>query len=377
MDVQKRFELIKNNTEEIMTEEDLKLLLDSGTAIKHYIGFEISGKIHLGTGLMCMSKVKDFMDAGIDCSIFLADWQSWINDKLGGDREVIKKVAGGYFKEGLKASLKCFGGDPEKLKFILGSDLYHNNDEYWATMVDISKNTSLARMMRSITIMGRKEGESVDFAKLIYPPMQVADIFIQGINLPHAGLDQRKAQVIAREVALKIKTKPLLDKEGNQMKPVAVHHHLILGLGKPPVWPVPKEQLQELWSVLKMSKSKPDTCIFIHDSPEEIKRKINQAFCLEGEVEFNPILDWVKYLIFRDADSKLEIKRPEKFGGDVTYTSYKDLEKDFAGKKLHPMDLKSSVSDKLIQILEPARKHFEQPKVKKMLEDLEKLIITR
>ena len=377
MDVQKRFELIKNNTEEIMTEDDLKLLLDSGTKIKHYIGFEISGKIHLGTGLMCMSKVKDFMDAGIDCSIFLADWHSWINDKLGGDREIIKKVAGGYFKEGLKASLKCFGGDPEKLKFILGSDLYHNNDEYWATMVDVSKNTSLSRMQRSITIMGRKEGGSVDFAKLIYPPMQVADIFIQGINLPHAGIDQRKAQVIARDVALKIKTKPLLDKDGKQIKPVAVHHHLILGLGKPPVWPVPKEQLQELWSALKMSKSKPDTCIFIHDSPEEIKRKINQAFCLEGETEFNPILDWVKYLIFRDADSKLEIKRPEKFGGDVTYTSYKELEKDFAEKKLHPMDLKNSVSKKLIQILEPAREHFEQPKVKKMLEELEQLIITR
>ena len=377
MDVQKRFELIKNNTEEIMTEDDLKLLLDSGTKIKHYIGFEISGKIHLGTGLMCMSKVKDFMDTGIDCSIFLADWHSWINDKLGGDREIIKKVAGGYFKEGLKASLKCFGGDPEKLKFILGSDLYHNNDDYWATMVDVSKNTSLSRMQRSITIMGRKEGGSVDFAKLIYPPMQVADIFIQGINLPHAGIDQRKAQVIARDVALKIKTKPLLDKDGKQIKPVAVHHHLILGLGKPPVWPVPKEQLQELWSALKMSKSKPDTCIFIHDSPEEIKRKINQAFCLEGETEFNPILDWVKYLIFRDVDSKLEIKRPEKFGGDVTYTSYKELENDFAEKKLHPMDLKNSVSEKLIRILEPARKHFEQPKVKKMLKDLEKLIITR
>ncbi len=377
MDVQKRFELIKNNTEEIMTERDLKLLLNSGTKIKHYIGFEISGKIHLGTGLMCMSKVKDFMDAGIDCSIFLADWHSWINDKLGGDREVIKRVAGGYFKEGLKASLKCFGGDPEKLKFILGSELYHNNDDYWATMVDVSKNTSLARMKRSITIMGRKEGDSVDFAKLIYPPMQVADIFIQGINLPHAGIDQRKAQVIARDVALKIKTKPLLDKEGNKIKPVAVHHHLILGLGKPPVWPVPKEQLQELWSALKMSKSKPDTCIFIHDSPEEIRRKINKAFCLEGETEFNPILDWTKYLIFRDANSKLEIKRPEKFGGNITYTSYKELEKDFAEKKLHPMDLKNSVSEKLIQILEPARKHFEQPKVKKMLEELEELIITR
>jgi len=372
-----KFDLIKKNTEEIMTEEDLKSLLDSGIKIKHYIGFEISGKIHLGTGLMCMSKVKDFMDAGIDCSIFLADWHSWINDKLGGNRETIKKIAGGYFKEGLKASLKCFGGNPDKLKFILGSDLYHNNDSYWATMVDISKNTTLARMMRSITIMGRKEGESVDFAKLIYPPMQVADIFIQGINLPHAGLDQRKAQVIARDVALKIKTAPLTDQKGNQIKPVAVHHHLILGLGKPPVWPVPKEQLQELWSALKMSKSKPDTCIFIHDSPDEIKRKIKQAFCLEGEVEFNPILDWVKYLIFRDSKSKLEIKRLEKFGGDVVYTSYNNLEKDFAEKKLHPMDLKNAVAEKLIQILEPARKHFEQPKVKRMLEELEQLIITR
>ncbi len=377
MELKKRLELIKDNTEEIMTEEDLKLLLNSGTKIKHYIGFEISGKIHLGTGLMCMSKVKDFMDAGINCSIFLADWHSWINDKLGGDRETIKKVAGGYFKEGLKASLKCFGGDPDKLKFILGSDLYHNNDDYWATMVDVSKNTSLSRMKRSITIMGRKEGGSVDFAKLIYPPMQVADIFIQGINLPHAGIDQRKAQVIARDVALKIKIKPLLDKEGKQIKPVAVHHHLILGLGKPPVWPVPKEQLQELWSALKMSKSKPDTCIFIHDSPEEIRRKIKQAFCLEGEVEFNPILDWTKYLIFRDVNSNLEIKRPEKFGGDVKYTSYEKLEKDFSEKKLHPTDLKNSVAERLIQILEPARKHFEQPKVKKMLEELEQLIITR
>ncbi len=374
METKKRLELIKRNTEEVMTEEDLKILLDSGMKIKHYIGFEISGKIHLGTGLMCMTKVKDFMDAGVECSIFLADWHTWINDKLGGDLEKIKKVAVGYFKEGMKASLKCVGGNPEKLKFVLGSELYHNNDLYWQTMIDVSKNTSLARMMRSITIMGRKEGESVDFAKLIYPSMQVADIFVQGITLPHAGLDQRKAQVIARENSLKIKTSPLLDKKGKKIKPVAVHHHLILGLGKPPVWPVPKEQLQELWSVLKMSKSNPNTCVFIHDSIEEIRRKIKQAFCLEGEIEFNPILDWAKNLIFTNENNTLEIKRQEKFGGDIEYDSYEKLEKDFSEKKIHPVDLKNAVAEKLIKILEPARKHFEQPKIKKMLEELDEII---
>jgi len=377
MDVNKRLELIKRNTEEVITEEDLKTLLENGEKLNHYIGFEISGKIHLGTGLMCMSKVKDFMDAGVDCSIFLADWHTWINDKLGGDREVIKKVAVGYFKEGLKASLKCVGGNPDKLKFVLGSDLYHNNDDYWANVVDISKNTSLGRMQRSITILGRSEGESVDFAKLLYPPMQVADIFIQGINLAHSGLDQRKAQVIAREVATKLKISPLLNKKKEKIKPIAVHHHLILGLQKPNVWPVSKESMQELWSTMKMSKSIPDSAVFITDEPDEIKRKMNKAFCPEKEIGFNPVLDWAKNLIFRDAKSKLEIKRPAKFGGNKVYKDYESLEKDFEKGKLHPMDLKAGMAEKLIEILEPARKHFEQPKVKKMKEEMEKLLITR
>ena len=376
MSADKRLELIKRNTEEILGEEDLKKALKEGEKLKHYIGFEISGKVHLGTGLVTMLKVKDFMEAGVDCSIFLADWHTWINDKLGGDREVIKKVAVGYFKESMKASLKCLGWDPEKLKFVLGSDLYHNNDNYWATVIDVSKNTSLARMQRSITIMGRKEGESVDFAKLIYPPMQVADIFIQGINLPHAGLDQRKAQVVARDVALKLKISPLLGKKKTKIKPIAIHSHLILGLGKPSTWPVSKDKMQELWSSLKMSKSKPDTCIFIHDSVEEIKRKINKAFCPEKEIEFNPLIDWAETLIF-PLRNKLSIKRPQKFGGNMVHNSIESLKKDFGSGQLHPMDLKNAVAESLIDILKPAREHFSKAKPKKMLEELEKLMITR
>jgi len=376
-DITKRFELIKRNTEEILGEDELLRAFKNNEKIKHYIGFEISGKIHLGTGLVCMSKVKDFMDAGVDCTIFLADWHSWINDKLGGDLEMIKKTAAGYFKEGLKASLKCLGGNPKKLHFVLGSDLYHNNDDYWATFIEISKNTTLGRMQRSITIMGRKEGDAVDFAKLIYPPMQVADIFIQKINLPHAGLDQRKAQVIARDVALKLKISPLKDKKGNKIKPVAIHHHLILGLQKPTVWPVPENKIQELWSSMKMSKSIPDSAIFITDSPEEITRKINKAFCPEKETKFNPLLDWTKSIILRDDISELTIKRSEKFGGNKTYKRYNELEKDFAQGKLHPLDLKKAVAEKIIEILKPAREHFEKPNLKRMVKEMENLIVTR
>ncbi len=376
MDLNKKLELIKKNTEEILTEEDLRYFLENKINLKHYIGFEISGFVHLGTGLICMSKVKDFQDAGVDCSIFLADWHSWINDKLGGNLETIKQIAGGYFKESLKASLKCVGGDTNKIKFVLGSDLYHNNDKYWQTVIDVSKNTNLARILRSMTIMGRKEGETIDFAKLIYPPMQVADIFIQDLTIMHAGLDQRKAHVIARDVAENLKIKKL--KAKNQtIKPVAVHHHLLLGLQKPPIWPMSKEQMRELWINMKMSKSMPGSAVFIHDSEEEIRDKLNKAFCPEKETEFNPILDWCKYLIFTDDRSKLKIERSTKFGGDVVYDSLNNLETDFQNGNLHPADLKIGVANKLTLLLKPVRDHFKKRNVASMKEELERIKITR
>jgi len=378
MDIEEKISLIKRGTEELLTDNDLKLYLETGVHLNHYIGFEISGEIHLGTGLVSMSKVKDFMDAGVKCSIFLADWHSWINDKLGGDREKIKEVAVGYFKEGLKASLRCVGADPEKVDFTLGTELYHYNDKYWETVIDVCKNTTLRRMQRSITIMGRKKEEKVDFAKLLYPAMQVADIFIQNINLAHAGFDQRKAHVIARDIALKMKNNKLVNTAGEKIKPICVHHHLILGLQKPPIWPITEEsQLQEVWAKMKMSKSLPKSAVFIHDSPDKVKDKIKSAFCPEGNVTFNPVLDWANSIIFRAKDSKLLVERSLKFGGDREFYSYKELEEAFLNKTIHPLDLKNSVANTIVDILKPARDHFDIPKVKKMREYLEQLMITR
>ncbi len=377
MDVSERFELIKRGTEEVLTENDLKLYLESGVPLNHYIGFEISGKVHLGTGIVCMSKIKDFLDAGVKCSVFLADWHSWINDKLGGDLEQIQKIAIGYFKEGLKACLRAVGADAEKVKFTLGTDLYHNNDDYWETFIDVCKNTTLNRMHRSITIMGRKLGEGVDFAKLLYPAMQVADIFIQNVNLAHAGYDQRKAHVVARDVALKMKKNNLVNKIGEKIKPICVHHHLILGLTKPAIWPIEDPtQLQEMWSDMKMSKSIPNSAVFVNDTPEEIKNKVKNAFCPEGNVSVNPILDWAKHVIFRNKSSNILIERKPKFGGDIEFNSYTELEKAFLSRSLHPLDLKIGVANKIAEILEPVRNHFEKPHIQKMKKKLEELMIT-
>jgi len=375
MDTETRFDFIARNTEEVLTPDDLKNLLEQGIKLNHYIGFEISGKVHLGTGLMSGLKIADFQKAKINCSCYLATWHAWINNKLGGDLDVIRKSAN-YFKEGLKAGIEVMGGDPGKVKFVNGDELYHNNDNYWLSTIEIAKNMSLARALRSITIMGRKEGESVPLAALLYAPMQVADIFIQDINLAHAGIDQRKAQVIAREVALKLNIKPLIHKN-QKYKPVAVHHHLILGLQKPKMWPVPAEKKQELWSEMKMSKSIKGSAVFIHDSPDEIREKLNNAFCPAKITDFNPVLDWAKSLVFSREKAVLDIERPEKFGGNISYDSYSKLEKDFVEGKLHPLDFKKAVAEYLVKLLAPARKRFEKPAIKKLRQDIEKVEITR
>lgn len=385
MTAEEKFNLITKNLEETLTEEELKALLESGTPLKHYIGFEISGKVHLGQGLAVMQKVKELHDAGAETIIFLADWHTWINKKLDGTLETATRMAREYFEEAIKAAYLCVGGNPDDLRFILGSELYDNF--YWANVVRVAKATTLSRMTRSTDIMGRMAGDSSDTATLFYPAMQAADIFQMGINIAHAGTDQRNVHIVARDAA----------KDLSAPKPVAIHHHLIMGL-KPlgdnddlvlqsardklsqantgsvvNVGNLSYEERSSLIAALKMSKSKPDTAIFITDTPNDIKQKVNNAYAPEGVVELNPILDWTKYLVFYQDGSSLTIIRDEKFGGDVTYSSYEKLQKDYAEKKLHPQDLKVAVAEWLIKKLEPARIYFEDPKRKLALEEIEKL----
>jgi len=170
-------------------------------------------------------------------------------------------------------------------------------------------------------------------------------------------------------------------------KPVVVSHHMLMGLGKPTS--VETQNLASLQSdklqrtiAIKMSKSKPDTAIFMTDTTEDIKRKVNKAYCLEGDVKENPILEYFRYIVFESFDrlgiSEVKIERPEKFGGNISFKTYQDLKKTFAEKKVHPMDLKAVLIKYLDQLIEPVRRHFEEnAEAKKLLEQVKTYQITR
>ncbi len=356
MNTEEKIKLITRNCQEVLTEDDLKKLIESGTELNHYIGFEISGLIHLGTGLMSMGKIADFLKAGVKCKILLADFHSYLNNKLGGNWENIRIATEGYFKQGLIASLKCFGVDESQVKFITGKELYENNLVHWETFMEVGKNVTLSRNLRSISIMGKTQGTDVSMATLFYPPLQVADIFTLKANIAHAGMDQRKAHVIAKDVAKKLTINPLKNIKGEIISPIAIHQNLIAGITGPDKGTNDEESL-------KMSKSKPNSAIFIHDTPEEIREKIKKAYAPPQVIEFNPLINWVETLVFwGEKTGNFKISRPEKFGGDIVYTEVDQLIEDYKLGKLFPLDLKNGLADWLIEKLEPARKHFEEVK---------------
>lgn len=316
-------------TEEIVTREELTHLFETNSKPKHYIGLELSGFLHLGSLISTGFKINDFIKAGVQCNVFLADWHTLINDKLGGNWETISKVSD-YYEKAFK--LVCPG-----VEIIRGTELYESKRDYWRDLVQFTKHMTLARTMRTLTIMGRSETEEkIELAKLLYPPMQAVDIHTMEIDIAHAGMDQRKIHMLVREIFPKMKWKV----------PVAVHHGLLPGLTEPA--PSDEEGMGT-----KMSKSKPASGVFIHDTDEEIKSKIRKGWCEAGNIN-NPILQIARHIIFHQF-SEITVERPEKFGGNVTYSEYSQLESEFAAGKLHPTDLKQTVGSYLVKIIAPIR----------------------
>ncbi len=355
-------QLIKSVGEEIITEQELRELLETKQHPVAYDGFEPSGLAHLPFGVMRPLLLQDLLKAGVHFKLWLADSFGWINNKMGGDLEKIQTV-GKYFIEVWRAAgLK----EGKNLEFFWASDAMGDR-EYWKKVILIAKNTTVSRATRALTIMGRKEGELTETAQYFYPMMQTADIFHLKADICQLGLDQRRANMIAREVGPKL----------GWWKPVVVSHHMLMGL-EGVKEPEGYEENRKLDSEIssKMSKSKPSTAIFVHDSAEEIKKKIAKAYCPVKQTNGNPVLEYSRYIIFRKFGS-MRVERDKKHGGDIVFDSYSDLEKTFAAGDLHPVDLKNSVSEYLDEMIQPIREHFEHGKSKELYEFVRKQEVTR
>ncbi len=353
MDVDSKLQLIKEVGEEIVTEDELKIILETKTHPIAYDGFEPSGIPHIAQGILRAINVNKMLKTGITFKMYAADWHGWTNLKFDGDLEKIQK-AGDFLIEIWKAS----GMDTEKVEFIRAVDIV-DDQEYWKKVVRIAQHTTVNRIVRCGQIMGRKEAEVQQASQIIYPCMQAADIFELKADITQLGMDQRKVNILARELGPKL----------GFWKPVVVSHHMLLGLGEP----VSKEKDPVERAIdMKMSKSKPDSAIFMLDSEEDIKRKISKAYCPAKQVQENPVLEYCRYIIFEKFKT-MHIERPAKFGGTIEFESYDKLASAFSAGTIHPLDLKNTTAHYINDLIAPVRnKIFKNTRLMKQYEMISK-----
>jgi len=318
MDVKKRLELIKRNTVEIVTEEELGKLLGKKEKPVVYCGYEPSGPLHLGH-FVTITKLMDLEKAGFKVKILLADLHAMLNRK-GSEKDIKREVSA------WKKSLKAIG---VKGEVILGSSFQLKKD-YQMDVMRLSQGATINRGLRSMQEIAR-DIKSATISQLIYPIMQVVDIKYLGVDVALGGLEQRKVHMIGKDMAGTL---------GYGF--IAIHTPLITSLKGPGE---------------KMSSSIPGSNISITDSRQEIEKAIKKSYCPEKKVEDNPILQITKLIIFPRVD-KLSVKRDKKFGGNLKFENYAVLEKAYSSGKLHPVDLKNTVAEELEKIIAPIRKNF-------------------
>jgi tyrosyl-tRNA synthetase len=344
-----KFDLVRSVGEECVTDGELAMLMArKPDSFVLYDGFEPSGRMHIAQGVFKAMNVNKCTRAGGTFIFWVADWFALMNDKMGGDLDKIKTV-GKYLVEVWKAT----GMNMERVKFVWSSDeICNHSDAYWTQALDIARKTTIARAKKCCQIMGRLENK-LTAAQILYPLMQATDIFFLQADICQLGVDQRKVNMLAREYC---------DTAGIKNKPIILSHHMLFGLKKG----------QE-----KMSKSDPDSAIFMEDTVEDVARKLGNAYCpdkaeeeddkkapAEGEVDAgleslhlveselkNPCLDYIEHIIFSVPDQVFVC-------GGVDYKCFSDVKEAFVGGKLDESTLKASLIDAVNKLLDPVRKHF-------------------
>jgi tyrosyl-tRNA synthetase len=322
-----KFELVTRNLQEVLGEEELKEKLNSKKEFSIYWGTMPTGSISIAY-FFPMLKVADFLKAGCRVKILLADLHALLD---GVPFDVLEKRYF-YYKESILLILKTIGVDVKKLEFVKGSDLQLNKN-YFNDLLKLSTFTSIRNSTKAASeAVKTARGDNVMLSGMIYPLMQALDEEYLKVDAQFAGLDQRKIMVYAREYMPKIGYKPRIE----LMTP------MIRGLiGK------------------QMSSSIEGTKIDLLDDEEKVINKIKKSECVEGNTD-NGIMSLLKYLIFvlkADKKEKFIVERPEKYGGNLEYTRYEEIEKDFLNKKLHPLDLKNAVSKEINNLLKGFREN--------------------
>jgi tyrosyl-tRNA synthetase len=340
-----KYDMITKGLVEIIGNDELKTKLLNDKPLKIYWGTSTTGQIHIGY-LYPMKKIADFLKAGCEVTILLADLHAFLDNAKSPLEKINQRAK--YYEEIIKSTLEVFGVDISKVKFVLGSS-FQLKPEYVMDLFKLGNITTIKNAQKAGSEVV-KQSDNPLLTSLLYPLMQSLDEHYLDVDIQFAGNDQRKLLMYAREFMPAI----------GYSKRIYLLNPIISGISTVPTNGVAS----------KMSSSDSNGKIELLNTPKQIKNKINKAYCLEGNILDNSLLDLTKNLLFPillDMNKNFVINRPEKYGGILLYKDYTTIEDDFQNKKLHPSDLKLGIADILIELTEPIRQKFNSKEMQDLM----------
>lgn len=337
MDPVELYNLITKGLQETLNGQIIKDVLEKEQrAVKVYWGTAPTGKPHCGY-FVPMIKLAHFLKAGCEVTVLLADLHAFL-DNMKASLETVQHRAK-YYEFIVKAILKSINVPIEKLKFVVGSS-YQQSPEYILDLFKLSNVVSQNDAKRAGADVVKQVANPL-LSGLIYPLMQALDEEHLGVDVQFGGVDQRKIFVLAEENLPSLKFK----KRAHLMNP------MVPGLGQGG----------------KMSASDPNSKIDIIEDPKIVRKKVNSAYCAPGDIKDNGLLSFLQYVVQPIQELKaekegvfsLDIDRPEKYGGPISYDCMDKLKADFESGVLSPVDLKSGVADRIIELLAPIKAEYD------------------
>lgn len=323
-----RKQLVERDTEETVTEEELKALLEREDPVRAYIGFEPSGVVHLGTWLS-VYKLHDLQAAGFQPVVLLADLHAYKNDK--GDLAWLQDVA-----EYWEAVFRALG--LTEAEYLLGSEFQTHSDY----RDDLERLKGVVTVNRAARALGdvADDADSATISQIEYPLMQALDIEHLNVDLAMGGTDQRKIHMLARDELPKI----------DLSSPTAIHFGLLpslTGTGE------------------KMSTTKPKTTFPLHAPEAVVRERIQGAdFDPQSSVAENPILKIVRRFLFERGETlHVQTEYVDRRYADIgqLHTELRNWDSDDTDENgVHPEDVKTGLADWVVDELSTVREVVER-----------------
>ena len=222
-----------------------------------------TGKLHIGNYFGALKNFVDLQNSGrYQCYFFVADLHSITTDFDPSQKyKQTVEVIADYIAAGIS---------PEKSVVFVQSQIPEHSELTW--ILNCITPFGELRRMTQFKDKSNHQKENINVGLFDYPVLQAADILLYDAEVVPVGEDQLQHLELTRTIARKFNGQ--FKKIMQEPEPLLTEVPRLMSLNDP---------------LKKMSKSMPEGCLFLDDTPDIIREKIKRAVTDSGaEVTYNP-----------------------------------------------------------------------------------------